>query len=122
MGIVAGDGGVDLHRHAQIFQISETGNGGIECAGNAAESIVSERIRAVEADGDALHAAIDDHARDMLGHQRAIGGQRHAQTFVRAITRQLENIRTEERLATAQHQDGSGHGGNLIDDVARCLG
>src|SRR5271157_1832239 len=58
----------------------------------------------------------------MLGHQRAIRGQRHAQTFVRAVTRQLENIRTEERFATAQHQDRSGYGGNLIDDVARRFG
>ena len=38
MGIVAGDGGVDLYRHAQILQIPETGNGGIEGAGNAAET------------------------------------------------------------------------------------
>ena len=109
MGVVAGDGGVDLDRHAQVLQISETGNGGIESAGNAAESIVGERISAVQADGDALHAAIDDHAGDVLGNQSAIRGQRHAQTFVRAITRQLENIRTIERFAAAQHQDGSGH-------------
>ncbi len=106
MGIVAGDGGVDLHRHAQILQIAEAGNGGIEGSGNAAETIVGKRIRAVQADGHALHAAIDDHARDVLGHQRAIRGQRHPQTLVRAITRQLKNIRTEERFAAAQHQDG----------------
>ena len=122
MGIVAGDRRVDLHRHAQIFQIAETGDGGIECAGNAAESIVSQRIGAVQADGNALHAAVDDLLRDLFRDQRAIRGQRHAQAFVRAITRQLENIRTEERFATAEHQDGSRNFGNLIDDIARRLG
>ena len=84
--------------------------------------VVSKRIRAVQADGHAPHSAIDDHARDLLGDQGAIRGQSHAQTLVRAVTRQLENIRTEKRFATAQHQDGSGHSRNLIDDVARSLG
>jgi hypothetical protein len=86
------------------------------------KGIVGKRIGAVEADGHALHAAIDDHARNVLGHQRAVGGQRHAQTLVRAITRQLKNIRTEQRFAATQHQDGSGHLGNLIDDIARRFG
>ncbi len=81
-----------------------------------------KRIGAVQANGNAPHAAIDDHARDVPGNQRAIGGQCHAQTLVRAITRQLENIRTEERFATAKHQDGSGHRDNLIDDIACSLG
>jgi hypothetical protein len=37
--------------------------------------------------------------------------------LVRAIARQLENVRTEERFAAAQHQDRTGHLGNLIDDA-----
>ena len=92
MGVVAGDGGVDLHGHAQILQIAEASNGGIECAGNAAESVVGQGVGAIQADGHAPHAAIDDHAGNLLGHQRAVCGQRDAQTLVRAIACQLENV------------------------------
>jgi hypothetical protein len=122
MSIVAGDGGVDLHRHAQTLQIAETGNGGIERARNPAEGIMSSRIGAIEADGHALYAAVDDHARNVLGHQRAVCRQRNSKTLVRAIARQLENIGTEEWFAPAQHQNGSRHGSNLVDDIARRFG
>jgi hypothetical protein len=32
------------------------------------------------------------------------------------LTRQVENIRTEQRFTTAKHKNGTGDGGNLIDD------
>src|ERR1700680_1823023 len=122
MGIVAGDGRIDLHRHTQIFQITEASNGSIECAGNTAEAVGRKRVSPVQTDGDATDAAVDDHLRDLPGNQRAIRGQRYAQTLVCAISRQLEDIRPEEWLTSAQHQDGSGNLGNLIDDIACSLG
>ena len=122
MRIVAGDGRVDLHRHAQVLQIAETGNGGIERARNAAERVVGKRIGAVEADGNALYAAVDDLLRDMLCDQRSVGCQRHAQAFVRAISRQLENIGAEKWLTAAQNQNRIRYLGDLIDDVAGRLG
>ena len=119
MGIVAGDGGVDLHRHAEILQIVETGDGGIECAWDPAECIVSKRVSAVQANRNPADSAIDDLLRNLPGNQRAIRGQRDAQALVCAVARQLKNVLAEERLATAQHKDGRRNCGNLIDDVAR---
>ncbi len=58
----------------------------------------------------------------MLGHECAVGGECYAQSFVGAVTRQLKNIGTEERFAATQYQNGSGHFGDLIDDIAGGFG
>ena len=49
-GIVPGDGHVDLHRHAQLFEIPEAVDGGVEGAGNSAEAVVGVGIGAVQRD------------------------------------------------------------------------
>src|ERR1035438_4902968 len=121
ISVVTRDRGIDLHRHAEIFQITEAGNGGVECTWNAAKSIMRQRISSVQADGNALDAVVNDFARHLLSNQCAICGQRDAQTLVCSTTRQLENIRAEKRLTAAKHEDGGGDLGDLVDDIARCL-
>ncbi len=122
MSVVPGDRCIDLYRHTQILQVEETGNGGIKCTRNAAECIVSKRVRAVQTDGNTLYAAVDDFLRDVLRNQSAIRGQCHAQALVRAIARQPENVGTEQGFATTEHQDGRRDRCNLVDDVQRYLG
>jgi len=122
MRVVAGDRGVDLHRHAESFDVSKSGDRGLEGARNAAEPVVGGCIDAVKTDSHTFYTTGDDLVRDFFGDQGSIGGQRNAKTFVRAILRQLKNIFSEKGLATAQHQNRRGDGGNLIDDVLCRLG
>ncbi len=118
-GIVLGDRHVDLHRHAELFQILEAVDGRVEGSGNSAEGVVGLGIGAVQGDGDALDAGVDNLLRHFLGDQGAVGGQGDAQTFVGGILRELEDIRAIERFAAGKHQDGIRECGNLIDDVQR---
>ena len=48
-GIVARDRHIDLHRHAELFQILEAVNGRVEGSGNSAEGVVGFGIGAVQA-------------------------------------------------------------------------
>ncbi len=120
MGVVAGDGGVDLHRHAERFQVAEAGDGRVEGSGmprNVSWVMASEPSRLMKRAARRYR----DHARDMLGDQRAVGGESDAQAFVSAVARQLKNVRAEQWFAAAQHENGIRNFGNLIDDVARGL-
>ncbi len=74
MSVVPRDGRIDLHRHAEIFEIAEPGQGRVECARDVAKLVVRGRVHAVETDGHALHAAVDNLARDFLGNQCSIRG------------------------------------------------
>ena len=53
--------------------------------------------------------------RNVLGHQRAVGGQRDAQPETGGVFRQFENVGTVERLAAAEHEDGIAEVGNLVE-------
>ena len=121
MRVVTSDRGINLHRHAEFFEIAEAGNRRIECSRNSTESVMSLRISAVQTYRDPLDAAIDNLLGYLPGNQSAIRGQRHPQAFIRAITRQLKNIRPEQRFAAAEHQNWRRNLGNLIDDIARRL-
>ena len=69
------------------------------------ETVVSQGVRAVEADGNALNSAVNDHASNMFGDQRTVGGESYAQTFVSSVTGELENVGAVEGFAATQHQN-----------------
>ncbi len=69
-----------------------------------------------------LTAGFDDLLRDFLGDQGSVGGQGDPQALIGGVPRQLEDVRTIERLAAGEHQDGVGEGGDLIDDVQALRG
>ena len=79
-------------------------------------------IGAVERDGDALDAGFLDLLRDVLRHQRAVGGQRGAQAAAGRVFGELEDVGAVKRFASAEHEDGISEVGNLGDDVERFLG
>ncbi len=83
---------------------------------------MGERVGAIETDGNAFHAGIHDHARHIFCDQRAVGGQGHAQFLVRGIARELKDVGAIKRFSAAQHQDGVGGFGNLVNDAERELG
>ena len=92
-------------------------NGSIERSGNTAEGIVSGSVGAVEADRNAADAGIDDHARNIFGHERTVGGQGDAQPFVGRVASELENIGTVERFSAAQYENRVRGCGDLVDDA-----
>jgi hypothetical protein len=115
--IVASDGGINLHRYAEILQVAEAGDGGVEGSGNAAEAVVGDTVRSIKTDGDTLHAAIDDHARGLFADQGSVSRGHDAQAFFGAVTRELEDIGTIEWFSAAEQKNGTGDTGNLIDDA-----
>ena len=76
-GVVPRDRHIDLHRHADLFEIAKAVNGGIEGARNSAEGVMRFRIYAIQADRDALYPRVHDLAGDFFRHQGSVGGQRH---------------------------------------------
>src|SRR5579872_698711 len=114
--IVAGNCRIDLYRHAQFLEIAKAGNGRIESAGNSPETVVGNRICAVEADCNTLYTALDNFARDGLRNQSTVRGQRRAQAFFGGVASQFEYVLTKERFTSAQHKNGVGHFGNLVDN------
>ena len=120
--VVARDRGVDLHRNSQLLQVAHAVDGGVERAGNAAERIVSVRVRPVQRDRDPLDSGMLDLLRDVFGYQRSVGGQRDAQTAAGGVFGQLENVVTVERFTAAEHEDGIAEVGNLGNDVERFVG
>ena len=101
VGVVARDGHVDLHRHAQLFQISQAAQGLIKCSRDASKGIVGSGVRSVQTDGDAAHAGIHDLVGYFLGHQRSIGRQGYAQPAIAPIAGQFKNVASKKRFATA---------------------
>src|SRR5213079_497680 len=86
---------------------------------DSAERVMGCSVGAVKADGYALDSRIDNHPGNILGDQRAVGGQGHAQALVGSVTCQLENVGAIQGLAATQHQDGIRSCSNLIDDAER---
>src|SRR5208283_4291610 len=120
--VVTRDGGVDLYRDTQRLQVLHAINRGVEGARNAAERIVGVGVGAVERDGYPLDASFLDALGNVLRDQGAVGSQRGTQAAAGGIFRQFKNIGTIQRLAAAEHEDGTAKVGNLRDDVERFLG
>src|SRR5271166_4498565 len=60
MRIVSRDGCVDLHRHADVLQITQAINGSVECSGYAAEGVMGGGVRAIQRDRNTLDARVLD--------------------------------------------------------------
>ncbi len=75
VSIVPGDRGIDLHRHAELLQVAHAVDGGFERSRDPAESVVGQRIGAIQADGNPLHACLDDLLRYRFRNQRTVRGQ-----------------------------------------------
>ena len=101
VGVVARDGHIDLHRHAQFFQIPQAPQGVIKCSRDASKGIVGSGVRSVQTDGDAAHAGIHDLVGYFLGHQSSIGCQGDAQPTLTPIAGQCKDVLAKKRFATA---------------------
>ena len=116
MHVMPGNRGVDLHRHADFFQISKTLQRGFKRAGDAAKRVMCRSAGSVKADRNAADSRFYDLARDFRTDPGAVSGQSHAQPAVRRVTRELEDVFSKERFATAQDENGVGIAGDLLDD------
>ena len=79
-------------------------------------------VRAVDTNGDALDAAVDDGVGDMLVDKRAVGCQRDGQAVLCGVRRDLENVGAKERFTAGEDQDRSGEFSQVADKYQRLLG
>ena len=80
----------------------------------APEGVVDTRVCGVEADRHLPDASIPYPARDGVGDEDAACAHGDPQTAPGGVAGKVEDIRAEERFATAEDQDRPTDGGNLI--------
>ena len=122
MDVVFGDGAIDLHAHAEAAQMAKSVQRGGQRTRLAAETVVRDFVGAVDADGHAANAAIDDGVSHAFVDERAVGGQRDRQTVVARVRGDLENVGTKKRFAAGKHEDGFGEFGKLTHKRQRLVG
>ena len=116
-GIMFGDRGVDLERHAEPLEVVEAFQRFVERPRDAPERIVSRGVRPVQADGHAPNARFANFAGHVRGDQCPVGAQGDPDSPVRSPSRQAKHVSPKQRFASAQHQDEGSIGSQLINDL-----
>ena len=81
-----------------------------------AEIVVGFGLGAVETERHHFDLGRLDLLADGIIYQRAVGGQTHAEAFVRTVPGDIEDIVAEQRFAAGKHQHRTGVGGDVVDD------
>ena len=87
---------------------------------DAAELVV-DILEPVQRNTDVAHADILDALRNLARDQRAVRGERRAHTRLLRILSQLEEIRTDQRLAAREEQHGHAKFCEVVDELLRLV-
>ena len=101
----------------------DAGECGFPCAGHATEAIVFLGIERIDADTHAHHADLDQFLRHPVVDQHAVGPEHHHEPEFYGMARDVEDVRTDERFATCDHEEAAFVDlGNLIDEFVAFFG
>ena len=120
--IPLGDRGVHLEGHAQPLAVLHRLNGDVPGAGHAAELVVDLPLAAIEADAHASAARRLQLLDPLRRQQRPVRPQHHPEARLRAVLHEVEDVRPDEGLATAQDEDAEAHLGDLVEELEALLG
>jgi hypothetical protein len=118
-----GHGGVDLEGNAGAFDALDTAQGPGEGPRHLAELVVGLGAGAVQTDAQTLDADGGEFLCNLVGDEGAVGRHHHAQSQPVAVGRDVEDIRSQQRLAAGEDHDRLGHLGDLIEQAVglRCV-
>src|SRR5262245_40629220 len=105
MRIMTRDRHIDLYRHAEFLQVTQSTNRSIKRTRNSTERVVSPRVGSIEADGYPADARIHNHARTIFCDQCTVRGEGNTEASIRGVASQLENVGTVQRFTAAQYQN-----------------
>ena len=95
----------------------DSGEGGVEGSGYAAEIIVAGRVGPVDAYADPFDPGFAQFAGDFFREQRAACGQDRPQAGLDGIVDDIEDVGAQERLAAGEDDDRFEVGGDIVQDA-----
>ena len=114
--VLAGDGGIDLKVEARLPGILHPAKRSLEGSRDLPEGVMGGCGSAIQADTDALDAHFLQPPGILGREQRPVHRHGHAEALLVSVSGNLEDIRTQQRFTAGQNDDGTGKGGNLIQE------
>ena len=108
------DGGIDLEFNPSLFQHVDSPQGALKRTLHLPKRIMGLCVRTIEADADPLNPGGPHLLDRFIRDQCAVGGHHHAQSVLRSMASQIENVGPEERFSSCQDDHRLAERGDLI--------